>query len=473
MQIAQAGGLQRPGHRHLVKCDLRMPLQIEHTQRMHCILMRATNGDDADGRVITAEHQAIEPVGTRPGERCRDPLLHHTTFELRAIRRELHRRIVIQTMRRQRKVWRDKRARRRHHQRGRLFSRLRGGLQCDPQSREPRERDAGKTQVQHVRGRCRVQHRDEHALEYMLGLMRIGRRMRAVIVARHRQHAAMLRGAGKIAAVQRVACAIHAWSFAVPHAEHAIDALAGKRIELLRPVQHGRGEVLVHARLELDVPLGQHLLPPPQFLIQAAQRRSAITRHKSAGIQSRQAVQPRLLQQHPHQCLDAGQQCRLVQIVEPAFQRGGGSTEADVHLGVAPRYGGVKFPEVLRLARTILPCEAKARTGSWRNSREAACCVVMATTCCRSRWMKRTYYCAAIRGRACISGAREALRSPSSSQTIRTVVGKFAGSSQNTSFSNRANRSGGRIVGRDGTRTAEPTSCSPGAPSRASNSIAA
>ena len=92
--------------------------------------------------------------------------------------------------------------------------------------------------------------------------------MRAMIVARHREHAAVLGGAGEIAAVQRIACAIHARPFAVPHAEHAIDALAGKRVELLRPVQHGRGQVLVHARLKLDVPLGQHLLPPPQFLIQ-------------------------------------------------------------------------------------------------------------------------------------------------------------------------------------------------------------
>ena len=84
-----------------------MPLQIEHAQRMHRILMRTTNGDDTDGRVITAEHQAIKPVGTRPGERCRNPLLHHAALELRAIRRELHRRIVIQPMRRQRKVRRD------------------------------------------------------------------------------------------------------------------------------------------------------------------------------------------------------------------------------------------------------------------------------------------------------------------------------------------------------------------------------
>ena len=84
-----------------------MPLQIEHAQRVHRILMRTTNGDDAYRRVITAEHQAIKPVGTRPGEGCRNPLLHDTALKLRAIRRELHRRIVIQSMRRQRKVRRD------------------------------------------------------------------------------------------------------------------------------------------------------------------------------------------------------------------------------------------------------------------------------------------------------------------------------------------------------------------------------
>ena len=60
--------------------------------------------------------------------------------------------------------------------------------------------------------------------------------------------------------MQRVARAIDARALAVPHAEHAIDALAGERIELLRAVQHGGGEVLVHAWLEVDVALGQQLL---------------------------------------------------------------------------------------------------------------------------------------------------------------------------------------------------------------------
>src|SRR3954452_1087090 len=59
------------------------------------------------------------------------------------------------------------------------------------------------------------------------------------------------------------------------------------------------------------------------------------------------------------------------------------------------------------------------------------------------------------------------------SYTNRTVVGNLAGSCQNASASKRANRSGGRIVRRDGACTVEPISCSPAAPIRASNSIAA
>ena len=217
--------------------------------------------------------------------------------------------------------------------------------------------------------RGRVQHRDEHALEHMLGLMRIGRGMRAVVVARHRQHAAMLRGADEIAAVQRVAGAIDARALAVPHAEHAIDALAGKGVELLRAVQHGGGEVLVDARLEADVLLGQHRLAVPELPIQPAQRRAAIAGDQAAGVQPGGAVQPRLFQQDAHQRLDAGQQDRRVEIGEAAFQRGGRAAETDVHLGSSLR--GERSLE-LRLAASILPCEANARTWSWRNSAEAA-----------------------------------------------------------------------------------------------------
>ena len=137
----------------------------------------------------------------------------------------------------------------------------------------------------------------------------------------------------KIAAVQRVAGAIDAGAFAVPHAEHAIDALAGEGVDLLRAIQHGRGEVLVDARLEADVLRGQQRLAVPDLPVQPAQRRTAIAGDQAAGVQPGGAVQSRLFQQDAHQRLDAGQQDRRVEVGEAAFQRGGRVAEADVHLG--------------------------------------------------------------------------------------------------------------------------------------------
>ena len=147
---AQALGLQRPGHRHLVERDLRVALQIEHAQRVHRIGVRAPDGDDADRRVVAAEHAAVEPVGARPGERGGNALLHHAPFQFRAVGGEAQRRIVVQPMRRQREVRRDEAAGGRDDERGRLFGGLGGGLQRDPKSGEPRQRDAGKAEVEDV-----------------------------------------------------------------------------------------------------------------------------------------------------------------------------------------------------------------------------------------------------------------------------------------------------------------------------------
>ncbi len=154
--------------------------------------------------------------------------------------------------------------------------------------------------------------------------------MRAVVVAGHSQHAAMCRRADEIAAVQRVAGAVDAGAFAVPHAEHAIDALAGEGVELLRAVQHGGGEVFVDAGLEADVVRVEQRLAAPEFPVQPAQRRAAIARHQRAGVQAGGAVEPGLLQQHADQRLDAGEQDRGVEIDEAAFQRGAGGRRGAV-----------------------------------------------------------------------------------------------------------------------------------------------
>ncbi len=135
-ELAQALDLQRPGHRDLVERDLRMVLEIQHAQRMHRILVRAPDGDDADRRVVAAEHAAIEAVGARPGEHRRNPLLHHAAFQLRAVGREAQIGSKFSPCGGTGKSGVTKLARRRDDQRGRLFGRLGGGLQRDPQSRK-------------------------------------------------------------------------------------------------------------------------------------------------------------------------------------------------------------------------------------------------------------------------------------------------------------------------------------------------
>ena len=200
----------------------------------------------------------------------------------------------------------------------------------------------------------------------------------------HREHAAVLRGADEIAAVQRIACAIDAGTLAVPHAEHAIDTLAGKRVELLRAVKHGRGEVFVDARLEPDVLRGEHFLPAPELPVEPAQRRAAIAGDQPAGVQAGGAVETGLFQQDADQRLDAGQQDGGVELGRtgfPAWWPCGRDRCPSCRLSAWMRDAACLK---LGCGGANLPCEARARTRSWQNSGEAAPKVVSAIVCCRA-----------------------------------------------------------------------------------------
>ena len=50
-EIAQALGFQRPGHADLVNRELRMAVEAHAFQRVQRVLMRFTDGDQADRRV--------------------------------------------------------------------------------------------------------------------------------------------------------------------------------------------------------------------------------------------------------------------------------------------------------------------------------------------------------------------------------------------------------------------------------------
>src|ERR1051325_8356922 len=120
--------------------------------------------------------------------------------------------------------------------------------------------DAGGIEIRHQR-------RDEG----MVGLMRDGGGLGAVVVAGKAQDATILGRAGRIAVAEDVAAAVDAGALAVPDADHAIVPGTGGEIELLASPDRGSGEILVHARLEFDVVLLEMFARGEQLLVVAAE----------------------------------------------------------------------------------------------------------------------------------------------------------------------------------------------------------
>ena len=105
--------------------------------------------------------------------------------------------------------------------------------------------------------------------------------------------------------LQRVAGAIHAGTFAVPQPEYAIDLAVRVGFHLLRAEHGRRGEILVHGRQELDVVLVEERFRPPEFLVEAAQRRSPVPANEPGGIEARGAIDRPLHERNAHQRLGA------------------------------------------------------------------------------------------------------------------------------------------------------------------------
>src|SRR5476651_2097226 len=146
--------------------------------------------------------------------------------------------------------------------------------------------------------------------------MRQGRGLAAMIVARERDHAAILRRSGGIAVLQHVHRAIDAGALAVPDREDAIDLRAGEQVGLLAAPHRRRREILVEAGLEVDVVFLEVPLRAPQRVVVHAERRAAIARDEAAGVESRRRVALLLHHRQAHQRLDAGEiDAALVQAI--------------------------------------------------------------------------------------------------------------------------------------------------------------
>jgi hypothetical protein len=166
-----------------------------------------------------------------------------------------------------------------------------------------------------------------------------------MVVAGHRQHAAVLPGAGRVGVLEHVAAAVHARPLAVPHAEHAVMFRAGRQVDLLCAPDCGRGQVFVDAGLEHDLVLRQVGLGLPQCLVEPTQRRAAIAGDVAGRVEAGQCVALVLQQQQAHQGLGPGQEY-------PAFGEGVFVLERDVAQGCV-HGGGRILPGLKMLSGSI------------------------------------------------------------------------------------------------------------------------
>ena len=125
-----------------------------------------------------------------------------------------------------------------------------------------------------------------------------------MIVAEQAQHTPERRAARKVAVAQYVARAIHARAFAVPHREDAVVRALARERDLLRTPARGRGEIFVHAGVELDVVLFEQLAGAHELLIECTEGRSAVAGNVAGGVMPGGGVTLALHHRQTHQRLN-------------------------------------------------------------------------------------------------------------------------------------------------------------------------
>jgi hypothetical protein len=141
-----------------------------------------------------------------------------------------------------------------HQDRGGGLHHLLDRLHARPQARETAHGKGMQAHVQDVLHIAGEEHRRAAGLEDVVALVRGRGGLADVVVARDRDHAAMLGRARHIGVLEHVGAAVHARPLAIPDAEDAVELLGlGIEIELLR-APDGRGaQLFVHAGLKDDV----------------------------------------------------------------------------------------------------------------------------------------------------------------------------------------------------------------------------
>ena len=134
---------------------------------------------------------------------------------------------------------------------------------------------------------------------------------------------------------ENVAGAVDARPLAVPHGEHAIVLALAAQLGLLRAPDSCGGEILVDSGLEPDVFLGQERCRAQELAVETAERRAAIARDVTRGVEPVAAVELLLHQTEPDQRLEPGDEHLAVPEIVFVFE-----------LDVAQRHRGILRPTV-------------------------------------------------------------------------------------------------------------------------------
>ena len=228
-KLPHAFRLKRPRHPDLVEpqADLGGDVRrdAEFTQSLTNVLVALARGHDAVPRVRRIHRDAVDLVGAGEGNRGKALVI----LEAFILRVTVVRPAQIETARRHLEIGRnDKRC---HlvveidFRRG--FDRLGDDLHTDPAAGIARHRNTEQPHLDHLVDARWIKIRHQRRDKRMVGLMRYGRRLGAVVVACKTQHTAVFGRPGRIAMAEYVTATVHTWPLAVPDAGDAIELRTG------------------------------------------------------------------------------------------------------------------------------------------------------------------------------------------------------------------------------------------------------
>ena len=313
-EFADAVRLEGPGHGHLEHADADgrrvVFVDAEFFQRFQHVHIGLAGGNDPKPRVGRIDGGVVEPVSARVGQRGVNLVVLHQRFLLaRLCEQQVQRLAAVKAALGHDEIRREDRfdPERIGLDRRRGFHRVGQRLKAHRAAGEARHRKAVQAELDVLVDVAGIEHRNHRGRKEVVALVRQRGGIRAVVVARHQQHAAVAGGAGVVHVLEDVPAAVDARTFAIPQREHAVVVRAARQFHLLRAPYGGGGQFFVNAGGKHHVMRGEMRFGLPERFVETAQRRAAIAGNKAAGVTSGGQIAPPLDEHQADERLNAGE----------------------------------------------------------------------------------------------------------------------------------------------------------------------